>query len=64
MRKFVQKKSVLDEIKGIGPTRKRDLLKKFDSVKGIKEAKKEDLLKIVKNERVVEKLISKLKQVQ
>ncbi|MEI6856280.1 excinuclease ABC subunit UvrC [Psychrilyobacter sp.] len=39
--------SELDEIQGIGPTRKRDLLKRFKSVKRIKEAALEELLEVV-----------------
>ena len=35
--------SVLDEIEGIGPTRKKELLKKYGSLKKIKEASLEDL---------------------
>ncbi|KGR78739.1 excinuclease ABC subunit UvrC [Ureibacillus manganicus] len=36
--------SVLDEIEGIGPKRKQQLLKHFGSVKKIREASKEDLI--------------------
>ena len=39
--------SELDEIQGIGPKRKKDLLKRFKSVKRIKEATLEELLEIV-----------------
>lgn len=39
-------KSSLDEIKGIGPKKKQELLKKFGSVEGIKKAKIEELLEI------------------
>jgi len=39
-------KSVLDEIDGIGETRKRALLKKFGSVEGIKDAAVEDLCNV------------------
>jgi excinuclease ABC subunit C len=36
-------KSLLDEIPGVGPTRKQALIKKFGSVRGIREASLEDL---------------------
>jgi len=39
--------SELDKIQGIGPKRKKDLLKKFKSVKMIKEATFEELLEVV-----------------
>ncbi|WP_028856317.1 excinuclease ABC subunit UvrC [Psychrilyobacter atlanticus] len=39
--------SELDEVEGIGPKRKKDLLKRFKSVKRIKEATLEELLEIV-----------------
>src|SRR5206468_115468 len=35
--------SQLDEIPGIGPRRKKDLLKRFGSVKGIRQASTEDI---------------------
>jgi len=38
--------SALDGVPGIGPKRKKALLKQFGSVKGIKEATKEDLLTV------------------
>ncbi|MBN1618825.1 excinuclease ABC subunit UvrC [Candidatus Dojkabacteria bacterium] len=59
-RKFLQKKSILDEIEGIGPKRRKDLIKKFKSVEGIKVATKKEILKILKNEKVTENLIRKL----
>lgn len=42
--------SELDEIQGIGPKRKKDLLKRFKSVKRIKEATLEELLEVVSEE--------------
>ena len=39
-------KSELDDIKGIGQTKKKELLKKFGSVKKIKEATKEELMEV------------------
>jgi excinuclease ABC subunit C len=40
------KYSILDSVKGIGPTTKKALLKEFKSLKGIKEASKDDLMTI------------------
>ena len=42
--------SVLDNIEGIGPTRKKELLKKFGSLKKIKEATLEELETILPSE--------------
>ncbi len=39
--------SLLDEVKGIGPKRKKALLKRFKSVKGIKHASFEELKEVV-----------------
>jgi excinuclease ABC subunit C len=36
-------KSALDEVPGIGPKRRRSLLRRFGSVRGIKEASLDDL---------------------
>ncbi|MCS5420526.1 MULTISPECIES: excinuclease ABC subunit UvrC [Psychrilyobacter] len=47
--------SELDEIQGIGPKRKKDLLKRFKSVKRIKEATLEELLEVVP-ERIARQL--------
>lgn len=43
--------SVLDEIPGVGPTTKRQLLRKFGSVKGIQEANYADLMAVVGEKR-------------
>jgi excinuclease ABC subunit C len=51
--------SVLDDIRGIGPQRKRALLKYFGSVDGMKKANKADLLKI---KGVNKQLAEKIKQ--
>ena len=40
------KKSFLDEIKGIGPVTKNNLLKKFKNIKNIKTAKFDELISI------------------
>lgn len=42
--------SILDEVEGIGPKRKKDLLKKFGSVKQLKEASLEQLEAVLPNE--------------
>ena len=39
-------KSILDEIKGIGPKKKQELLRKFGSVEAIKKADIKELLEI------------------
>ena len=36
-------KSILDEIQGVGPAKKRALLKKFGSVRGLRDATEADL---------------------
>lgn len=47
--------SELDEIEGIGPKRRKDLLKRFKSVKGVKEAALEELSEVVP-ERIARQL--------
>ena len=39
--------SILDEIPGIGPTRKKALIKRFGSLKQMRQAAKEDLAEVV-----------------
>ena len=39
--------SVLDDIEGVGPVRKKDLLKKFKNIQGIKAASMQDLEEVV-----------------
>ncbi len=46
LRKKKQVHSILDDIKGIGPSRRRALMKHFQSLDAIKEADIEDLLKV------------------
>ncbi len=46
LRRKTMRLSALDEIPGVGPKRKRDLLRCFKSVQAIKEANLEDLLKV------------------
>lgn len=45
-RKKAQSKSLLDDIEGIGPKRKKALLKEFGSVKRIREATEEELCRV------------------
>jgi len=51
--------SALDSIPGIGPKRKKALLKKFGSVRGIKEASTDELAKV---EGITSKLAEKVKE--
>lgn len=46
LRQKAQVKSVLDDIEGIGPTRRKELLKHFGSVEKIMEADKSELAKV------------------
>ena len=41
--------SLLDEVVGIGPTRKKQLIRRFGSLKRMREAEKEDLAEVVPN---------------
>ncbi len=50
------KKSVLDEIYGLGPKRKKILLSHFGSVGKIKEASLEELTSVVKNKKIAHNL--------
>lgn len=52
-------KSILDDIPGIGPTRRTNLLKTFGSVEGIKSAKVEDVSKVV-GEKLAKVILQKL----
>lgn len=61
-RKYTKQKSLLDQVKGIGPTRKKELLKKFGSLDGIKKATKEQLNEVIKSNDVVEMLMAKLSE--
>ncbi|ANX02259.1 excinuclease ABC subunit UvrC [Thermoclostridium stercorarium] len=58
-RKKLQKESILDEIEGIGPKRKKALLKKFGSVKRIREATVEELCSV---KGISRKLAEKIKE--
>jgi excinuclease ABC subunit C len=46
LRKKRQVHSILDDIKGIGPSRRRALMKHFQSLEALKEAEIEDILKV------------------
>ena len=53
--------SLLDEIEGVGPKRRQDLLKHFGSVENIRKSTKEQLLKIKSiNEKIAQKIIQYL----
>lgn len=49
--------SKLDDIPGIGPKRRRALIRAFGSVTNIKRANKEDLMKVIKNRKIVEQIL-------
>jgi excinuclease ABC subunit C len=51
-RRFLTSK--IDDIPGIGPKRKKALLKAFGSIKGISKASEDDLRSVLKNSRAVE----------
>ena len=54
-------KSALDDIKGIGETKKKDLLKQFGSIEKIKNAKIEELTEIKGiNENLAKSIIQQL----
>lgn len=55
-------KSILDDVKGIGPVRKKALLKKFGSVKGIAQAQQNELSEIIKDTKIVQNLIKTLSE--
>lgn len=51
------KKSVLDKIEGVGPKRRKELIKTFGSIEGIKKASLEEVLKVVNNKTVAKQII-------
>lgn len=58
-KKSSTKKSFLDEINGVGPVIKSNLLKKFKNIKNIKSAKLDELMTIKGiNEKIAKKIIS------
>ena len=52
-------KSVLDDVNGIGPKRKKELIKKFGLIKNIKNATLEELMEIVP-EKIAVEILEKL----
>ena len=55
-------KSELDEVKGIGDAKKKELLKQFGSVKNIKNASVEELMKVKGiNENLAKEIKSQIK---
>lgn len=52
--------SVLDRIEGIGVKRRKELLRKFGSLDMIKKAKYEDIYSVVKNRKVVDRIVKEL----
>lgn len=55
-RKYGQKKSILDEIPGIGPKRKKLLMKKYGTIEKMREANTIDLTAIIKSSEVAKRL--------
>ena len=47
LRSKAQTKSILDEIEGVGPKRKKELLKAFGGITKLREASKEEIAKVV-----------------
>ena len=61
LRTKAQTKSILDEIEGVGPNRKKELLKRFKSLSKIKEATIEELCEVVP-EKVAINIINTFKE--
>ena len=59
VRDKVVTKSALDDIEGIGPKKKQELLKKFKTIKNIKEATIEQIIEI---KGINESLAKKIKE--
>ncbi|MBE6182726.1 excinuclease ABC subunit UvrC [Heyndrickxia ginsengihumi] len=55
-------KSTLDDIPGIGPKRKQQLLRHFGSLKKMKEATEEDFIKLGLPRNVIESLLEKFQE--
>jgi len=51
------KKSVLDNIEGVGPKRRKELIKTFESIEGIKKASLKEINSVVKNKKVAERIV-------
>ena len=54
------KDSILDKIDGVGVKRRKELIKRFGSVEDIKKASYKELYSVVKNKKVVERIIKEL----
>lgn len=54
------KNSILDKIEGVGPKRKRELVKVFGSIEGIKNASLDQILKVVHNRKVAEQIYKEI----
>lgn len=52
--------SVLDDVPGIGPTRKKKLLRRFGSLKRLRRASYEELIEVVP-EAVADELVAALR---
>ena len=61
-RKIYKKKSLLDEVQGVGSLTKKRLLKTFGSVAKLKEASFEDINSIIKNKSTTTNLMQALKE--
>ncbi|KKR06079.1 MAG: Excinuclease ABC, C subunit [candidate division WS6 bacterium GW2011_GWF2_39_15] len=62
LRKFMQKKSILDEIKGVGAITKKKLIKAFGSVEQIRGVSLEEIDKVIHNKKISEAINSALKR--
>lgn len=62
-RGFYKKRSILDSVKGIGPKKKKELIKTFGSTLEMKKASVDQLDQIIKNRKVSEILYSKLMEI-
>ncbi len=60
LRKKKMKKSVLDDIKGIGKKRKKLLMRHFGSIDNMKKSSVEDIEAVLKNRKVAEKVFESL----
>jgi excinuclease ABC subunit C len=61
LRKFVQKKSALDDIEGVGPKRRRALINKFESVDGIRKVTVDEIDEVIRNRKLSERIATTLK---
>ena len=59
LRSKTQVKSVLDDIPGVGPARRKALMRRFRGIEGIREASVEELMEIPEmNERTAEEIVT------